>query len=189
MNAFLANLYLRAITVRDREEGQAMAEYGVILALDRSARDRVPRRVPAGAIGGAFSDIIGRHLVVGNLSGGGGLSLVERSPPPITSKRFIRSRILSRKRIRDSRMNTKTRYSENEQGQAMVEFAIVLPILLMLVFGIIQFGILFNQYSDPHRRGAGRRDGRQPSAGRSRRTRQQQRQRRRHECARPPPAR
>jgi pilus assembly protein Flp/PilA len=33
MNTFLANLYLRAVAVRDREEGQAMAEYGVILAL------------------------------------------------------------------------------------------------------------------------------------------------------------
>ena len=33
MNTFLANLYLRAITVGDREEGQAMAEYGIILAL------------------------------------------------------------------------------------------------------------------------------------------------------------
>ncbi len=33
MNAFLANLYLRAIAVRDREEGQTMAEYGIILAL------------------------------------------------------------------------------------------------------------------------------------------------------------
>jgi pilus assembly protein Flp/PilA len=33
MNTFLANLYLRAITIRDREEGQAMAEYGIILAL------------------------------------------------------------------------------------------------------------------------------------------------------------
>ncbi len=33
MNAFLANLYLRAITLRDRQEGQTMAEYGIILAL------------------------------------------------------------------------------------------------------------------------------------------------------------
>ena len=33
MTTFLANLYLRAITVRDREEGQAMAEYGIIIAL------------------------------------------------------------------------------------------------------------------------------------------------------------
>jgi Flp pilus assembly protein TadG len=28
----------------------------------------------------------------------------------------------------------------------MVEFAMILPILLILVFGIIQFGILFNNY-------------------------------------------
>jgi TadE-like protein len=33
-----------------------------------------------------------------------------------------------------------------EEGQAMVEFALVLPILLMIVMGIIQFGILFNNY-------------------------------------------
>jgi Flp pilus assembly protein TadG len=33
---------------------------------------------------------------------------------------------------------------EREDGQAMVEFAIVVPVLLMLVLGIIQFGILFN---------------------------------------------
>ncbi len=41
-------------------------------------------------------------------------------------------------------MNTDTHLGRNEKGQAMVEFAIVLPILLLLVFGIIQFGILFN---------------------------------------------
>jgi Flp pilus assembly protein TadG len=31
-------------------------------------------------------------------------------------------------------------------GQAMVEFVIVAPILLLLVFGLVQFGILFNNY-------------------------------------------
>jgi Flp pilus assembly protein TadG len=34
----------------------------------------------------------------------------------------------------------------NQEGQAMVEFALVAPILLLLVFGIVQFGILFNNY-------------------------------------------
>jgi Flp pilus assembly protein TadG len=32
----------------------------------------------------------------------------------------------------------------NEKGQAMVEFALVLPLLALLVFGIIQFALLFN---------------------------------------------
>ena len=34
----------------------------------------------------------------------------------------------------------------NERGQTMVEFAIVLPVLLLIVFAIIQFGILFNNF-------------------------------------------
>jgi Flp pilus assembly protein TadG len=41
-------------------------------------------------------------------------------------------------------MKTKTHITRNEEGQAMVEFAMILPILITLVFGIIQFGILFN---------------------------------------------
>jgi Flp pilus assembly protein TadG len=36
--------------------------------------------------------------------------------------------------------------SKRENGQTMVEFALVLPILLMLLLGIIQFGIAFNNY-------------------------------------------
>jgi Flp pilus assembly protein TadG len=34
----------------------------------------------------------------------------------------------------------------NERGQTMTEFAFVLPILLVLLFGIVQFGIIFNNY-------------------------------------------
>ncbi|HHY30590.1 MAG TPA: pilus assembly protein, partial [Syntrophaceticus sp.] len=31
----------------------------------------------------------------------------------------------------------------NNRGQALLEFALVLPILLLFVFGIIEFGIIF----------------------------------------------
>lgn len=39
-----------------------------------------------------------------------------------------------RKRIRD------------ERGQTMVEFAVVFPVLVVMLFGIIQLGIVFNNY-------------------------------------------
>jgi Flp pilus assembly protein TadG len=32
-----------------------------------------------------------------------------------------------------------------EQGAASVEFAIILPVLILMIFGIIQFGIAFNR--------------------------------------------
>lgn len=34
----------------------------------------------------------------------------------------------------------------SQRGQTMVEFAMVLPILCLLLFGVIQFGITFNNY-------------------------------------------
>jgi Flp pilus assembly protein TadG len=34
----------------------------------------------------------------------------------------------------------------SEEGQGVVEFAFVLPLLLALVLGIVQFGITFNNY-------------------------------------------
>src|SRR5215210_4335436 len=45
----------------------------------------------------------------------------------------------------------------NQQGQAMTEFALVLPILAFLLFAVIQFGIVFNNYitlTDSTRAGA-----------------------------------
>ena len=33
-----------------------------------------------------------------------------------------------------------------EQGQTVTEFALVLPLLALLLFGVIQFGIIFHQY-------------------------------------------
>lgn len=35
---------------------------------------------------------------------------------------------------------------KSQRGQALVEFALILPLLLLLVFGIIQFGFIFHAY-------------------------------------------
>jgi Flp pilus assembly protein TadG len=35
---------------------------------------------------------------------------------------------------------------KREQGQTLTEFAMVLPLLALLLFGVIQFGIVFHQY-------------------------------------------
>jgi Flp pilus assembly protein TadG len=45
----------------------------------------------------------------------------------------------------------------SEKGQTMVEFAIALPILCLILFAVIQFGIVFNNYialTDAARAGA-----------------------------------
>jgi len=36
--------------------------------------------------------------------------------------------------------------TRSERGQTMVEFALVAPLLLVIVFAVIQFGILYNNY-------------------------------------------
>lgn len=50
-----------------------------------------------------------------------------------------------------------SRKLRQERGQAMVEFALVLPLLVVLLFAIVQFGIVFNNYvtlTDATRAGA-----------------------------------
>ena len=47
--------------------------------------------------------------------------------------------------------------TRDEKGQAMTEFAIVLPVIALVLFAILQFGIAFNNYltlTDAVRRGA-----------------------------------
>jgi Flp pilus assembly protein TadG len=43
-------------------------------------------------------------------------------------------------------MTRRRRTATQEQGQAMVEFALVLPVLCVLLLAVIQFGIVFNNY-------------------------------------------
>jgi Flp pilus assembly protein TadG len=42
--------------------------------------------------------------------------------------------------------STAARLRHDERGQTATEFALVLPVFCVLLFGIIQFGILFNNY-------------------------------------------
>jgi Flp pilus assembly protein TadG len=41
---------------------------------------------------------------------------------------------------------SRRRRIHDERGQTMVEFALVLPVLCIVLFSIIQFGILYNDY-------------------------------------------
>ena len=41
---------------------------------------------------------------------------------------------------------TNKRSLRNQHGQAVTEFALVLPILALLLFGIVQLGVVFNRY-------------------------------------------
>jgi Flp pilus assembly protein TadG len=36
------------------------------------------------------------------------------------------------------------RTTETERGQALIEFALVLPVFLLLIFGVVEFGFLYN---------------------------------------------
>lgn len=39
-----------------------------------------------------------------------------------------------------------TAYIKNNRGQALVEFALILPVLMLLIVGVMEFGLIINQY-------------------------------------------
>ena len=43
-------------------------------------------------------------------------------------------------------MRRQQKRSSDERGQTLVEFAALLPVLCLLLFGIIQFGVVFHDY-------------------------------------------
>ena len=45
-----------------------------------------------------------------------------------------------------ARNHRETSGRSRQDGMAMVEFVIILPLLLMLIFGIIEFGVLFGRW-------------------------------------------
>jgi Flp pilus assembly protein TadG len=61
-----------------------------------------------------------------------------------------------RRRLSDALPGAQKR-RDREEGQALVEFALVMPILLLVLFAIIQFGLVLNNYitvTDSARAGA-----------------------------------
>lgn len=66
------------------------------------------------------------------------MSLLPRNPRP-SSASAVASPTARPARSRRARQR-------GEGGQALVEFAIVVPVLLLVVFGIIRFGVLYNNY-------------------------------------------
>ena len=42
----------------------------------------------------------------------------------------------------------------NQRGQAVIELALTLPLLLIVVFGIIDFGFMFQRYESRNQRRA-----------------------------------
>jgi Flp pilus assembly protein TadG len=83
---------------------------------------------------------------------------VGRKPQLAHPGSFRKTRFASPRKPPKVRLEMNSRLDiRHEQGQTMTEFAIVLPVLVLLVFGVIQFGILFNNYvtlTDAARAGA-----------------------------------
>jgi Flp pilus assembly protein TadG len=75
----------------------------------------------------------------------GGPFVARRARPLTTAKTRRSCPANQEKREPPEFMNNRAAI-RSERGQSMTEFALVLPLLVVLLFGIIQFGITFNNY-------------------------------------------
>jgi TadE-like protein len=71
-----------------------------------------------------------------------------RSMLELKSVRADKASMVSRVRPQDLR---RARRHERERGQALVEFALIAPLFLLIVVGIIQFGVGLNYWLDMNR--------------------------------------
>jgi Flp pilus assembly protein TadG len=58
------------------------------------------------------------------------------------------NRIAPQRRTRRDRVTAARRRAADANGAALVEFALVLPVVLLVLFGIIQFGLALNSAND-----------------------------------------
>src|SRR5438034_6758385 len=125
-----------ADSLRRREEGQTMAEYGVVLAVITlavigaitllSTTSGAPSRASRTSCRNRQEQAL---FVRGPFFGRGpflGTAAKERTPVKLRTRRKIEI--------------------GSEKGQSLTEFALALPILALLLFAVIQFGIVFNNY-------------------------------------------
>jgi Flp pilus assembly pilin Flp len=124
----LISLYAR------REEGQTMAEYGIVLAVVTIAAVGVFTAL-SGGIQGAINRVTSLLPSEGRRTNKRrGWVLAAEDPPPLHATD-------ERTGMRFGGLKPRC-----ERGQTMAEFAVVLPVLVLVLFAIMQFGIVFNNY-------------------------------------------
>jgi Flp pilus assembly protein TadG len=70
-----------------------------------------------------------------------------RRARPLTAARSFPPKFFRKTRKREPSESMRRRAAiRSERGQSLAEFALVLPLLVLLLFGIIQFGVTFNHY-------------------------------------------
>ena len=164
------------------EEGQTMAEYGVVLAVitlvivARCSRCRVPSTAPRQRRSGCFGPrSTARGLTRKVVTMSKGIIIKGRGRPDdgrvhgvlgVITIAIVATFSLLSGAINDAFVRTSKPWNQlsdaategpdihepppqhhhNERGQTMVEFALVVPILCVVLFGILQFGALYNDY-------------------------------------------